>query len=46
MTTSRPLPSPAVAAFRALHERGCFLLPNPWDVGSAVWLHHLGFAGA
>jgi 2-methylisocitrate lyase-like PEP mutase family enzyme len=44
MTTSRPLLSPAVAAFRALHERGCFLLPNPWDVGTAVWLHHLGFA--
>ena len=22
-------------AFRALHERGCFVIPNPWDVGSA-----------
>lgn len=30
-------------AFRALHESGCFLLPNPWDVGSAVYLKHLGF---
>jgi 2-methylisocitrate lyase-like PEP mutase family enzyme len=30
-------------AFRALHERGCFVLPNPWDVGSARWLQHLGF---
>jgi 2-methylisocitrate lyase-like PEP mutase family enzyme len=32
-----------VAEFRALHESGCFVLPNPWDVGSAVYLQHLGF---
>ncbi|WGX95771.1 isocitrate lyase/phosphoenolpyruvate mutase family protein [Nocardioides sp. L-11A] len=32
------------AAFRALHERGCFLLPNPWDRGSARYLEHRGFA--
>jgi len=31
------------AAFRRLHEDGCFVLPNPWDVGSAVLLQHLGF---
>jgi len=30
-------------AFRALHERGCFLIPNPWDRGSARYLEHLGF---
>ena len=30
--------------FRALHERGCFVIPNPWDVGSARYLQHLGFA--
>jgi 2-methylisocitrate lyase-like PEP mutase family enzyme len=30
-------------AFRALHERGCFVIPNPWDVGSARYLRHLGF---
>jgi 2-methylisocitrate lyase-like PEP mutase family enzyme len=31
-------------AFRALHERPrAFVLPNPWDVGSAVMLAHLGF---
>src|SRR5437762_10645187 len=29
--------------FRALHEQGCFVLPNPWDVGSAVYLESLGF---
>jgi 2-methylisocitrate lyase-like PEP mutase family enzyme len=33
----------AVATFRALHESGCFVLPNPWDVGSAVYLQQLGF---
>ena len=31
------------AAFRRLHEAGCFVLPNPWDVGSAALLQHLGF---
>ena len=30
-------------AFHKLHESGCFVLPNPWDVGSALWLEHLGF---
>jgi 2-methylisocitrate lyase-like PEP mutase family enzyme len=31
------------AAFRALHTEGCFVLPNPWDVGSALMLQGLGF---
>jgi 2-methylisocitrate lyase-like PEP mutase family enzyme len=31
------------AAFRALHEQGCFTLPNPWDAGSARYLQSLGF---
>jgi 2-methylisocitrate lyase-like PEP mutase family enzyme len=30
-------------AFRKLHENGCFIIPNPWDVGSAVYLKNLGF---
>lgn len=30
-------------AFRALHAQGCFVIPNPWDLGSARWLQHLGF---
>jgi 2-methylisocitrate lyase-like PEP mutase family enzyme len=30
-------------AFRALHQAGCFVLPNPWDIGSAKVLQHLGF---
>lgn len=29
--------------FRALHDNGCFVLPNPWDVGSARYLENLGF---
>jgi 2-methylisocitrate lyase-like PEP mutase family enzyme len=31
------------AAFRALHVSGCFVLPNPWDVGSARYLEGMGF---
>ncbi|MEB2347568.1 MAG: isocitrate lyase/phosphoenolpyruvate mutase family protein [Comamonadaceae bacterium] len=31
------------AAFRQLHASGCFLIPNPWDIGSARYLAHLGF---
>jgi 2-methylisocitrate lyase-like PEP mutase family enzyme len=31
------------AAFRALHQSGCFIIPNPFDVGSARALQHLGF---
>jgi 2-methylisocitrate lyase-like PEP mutase family enzyme len=30
-------------AFCKLHEAGCFVLPNPWDVGSARFLQSLGF---
>src|ERR1700724_2302332 len=29
--------------FRALHQQGCFVIPNPWDVGTARYLQHLGF---
>jgi 2-methylisocitrate lyase-like PEP mutase family enzyme len=31
------------AAFRRLHESGCFVIPNPWDIGTARYLRHLGF---
>ena len=31
------------ADFRALHEQGCFVIPNPWDTGSARYLQGLGF---
>jgi 2-methylisocitrate lyase-like PEP mutase family enzyme len=33
----------AVADFRRLHETRCFILPNPWDVGTAIYLQDLGF---
>jgi 2-methylisocitrate lyase-like PEP mutase family enzyme len=29
--------------FRDLHLQGCFAIPNPWDIGSARYLQHLGF---
>lgn len=31
------------ATFRRLHREGCFVLPNPWDIGSARLLQHVGF---
>jgi 2-methylisocitrate lyase-like PEP mutase family enzyme len=31
------------ARFRELHQSGCFVLPNPWDTGSARLLQYLGF---
>jgi 2-methylisocitrate lyase-like PEP mutase family enzyme len=35
--------SPQVDAFRKLHESGCFVMPNPWDEGSARWLRGQDF---
>jgi methylisocitrate lyase len=32
-----------VSRFRRLHEAGCFVIPNPWDAGSARLLEQLGF---
>jgi 2-methylisocitrate lyase-like PEP mutase family enzyme len=49
-TTEQPLKSGSASlsdrrkAFRALHEAGCFVIPNPWDAGSAKYLQHLGFS--
>jgi 2-methylisocitrate lyase-like PEP mutase family enzyme len=43
MDLTRRSPAARCALFRALHERGCFVIPNPWDVGSARYLQHLGF---
>lgn len=36
-------PAEKRARFRTLHQQGCFVLPNPWDVGSARILQNLGF---
>ena len=38
-----PTPADKRAAFRKLHESGCFIITNPFDVGSAKALQHLGF---
>ena len=38
-----PDPADRVRRFRQLHEAGCFVIPNPWDVGSASVLAGLGF---
>ncbi len=36
-------PADKRAAFKKLHESGCFIIPNPFDAGSAKALQHLGF---
>ncbi len=43
MNETNSLQSAAVAKFRELHESGCFVLPNPWDIGTAMYLEHLQF---
>jgi len=43
MTETRPSTDDKRRAFRQLHEAGCFVIPNPWDVGSALYLQSLGF---
>ena len=43
MNDKSTVPPSAITSFRALHESGCFVLPNPWDVGTAVYLQQLGF---
>jgi 2-methylisocitrate lyase-like PEP mutase family enzyme len=36
-------PSDRITTFRQLHQQGCFVIPNPWDIGSARLLAQLGF---
>jgi len=43
MTAVDPETARRRAAFRQLHAQGCFVLPNPWDVGSARYLQRHGF---
>jgi 2-methylisocitrate lyase-like PEP mutase family enzyme len=43
MTHVRPSIADKRRAFHRLHEAGCFVIPNPWDVGSARFLQGLGF---
>ena len=37
------IPSDPIAEFHRLHSSGCFVMPNPWDVGSARALEQMGF---
>src|SRR6476661_5418774 len=43
MPSTRPSTADKRKAFRALHQSGCFVIPNPWNVGSARYLQGLGF---
>src|SRR6266436_6988364 len=43
MAHSRPSTADKRRTFRRLHEAGCFVMPNPWSVGSARYLQELGF---
>ncbi|MGA8818009.1 MAG: isocitrate lyase/phosphoenolpyruvate mutase family protein [Xanthobacteraceae bacterium] len=43
MTGSHPSVADKRKTFRKLHESGCFVIPNPWNVGSARYLQGLGF---
>ena len=43
MAHAQPSTSDKRRTFRRLHEAGCFVIPNPWDTGSARYLQSLGF---
>jgi 2-methylisocitrate lyase-like PEP mutase family enzyme len=43
MSNSRPSTADKRKAFRKLHKSGCFVIPNPWNAGSARYLQGLGF---
>ena len=43
MTRTRPTVAEKRRTFHDLHSSGCFVIPNPWDLGSARYLQHLGF---
>jgi 2-methylisocitrate lyase-like PEP mutase family enzyme len=43
MTLTRPSIADKRRRFQELHQDGCFVIPNPWDVGSAFFLKSLGF---
>ena len=43
MSCGMTLQDDRVDAFRRLHAAGCFVMPNPWDAGTAVALEQLGF---
>ncbi len=40
---ARPSSADKRKTFRELHQSGCFVIPNPWNIGSARYLQGLGF---
>ena len=43
MSNARPTTADKRKTFRQLHDSGCFVIPNPWNVGTARYLQGLGF---
>ena len=43
MSRSPPTIADKRKTFQKMHDAGCFVIPNPWDVGGAVYLQHVGF---
>jgi 2-methylisocitrate lyase-like PEP mutase family enzyme len=43
MSSPRPTIAEKRKTFRKLHEAGCFVIPNPWNIGTARYLQGLGF---
>src|SRR6187551_1591475 len=43
MANSHPSTADKRRTFRELHESGCFVIPNPWNAGTARYLQGLGF---
>ena len=43
MAETRPSIAAKRRTFAQLHASGCFLIPNPWDIGTACYLQSLGF---
>lgn len=43
MSNARPSVADKRRSFQRLHASGCFVIPNPWDIGSARYLQSLGF---
>jgi 2-methylisocitrate lyase-like PEP mutase family enzyme len=43
MTQARPSVADKRRTFHQMHESGCFAIPNPWDIGSALYLQNMGF---
>jgi len=39
---ARAVTTPAIDRFHELHRSGCFVMPNPWDIGAAKIFHHAG----